>query len=102
MKKEEIKKKVDKLWKVSKNDLDKVVKEAEIWIKKGERYIKDQSEKGKKQLERAALALQREKLYYELGKAIAKLPKTKWAVNIKSINLSRKIKSINTKIGKKK
>ncbi|MCK5305733.1 MAG: hypothetical protein KAJ66_01205 [Candidatus Omnitrophica bacterium] len=102
MKKEELKKKIDKLWETSKNDLEKIMKNAERLAKDGERYIKDKSEKGKKQLEIAALALQREKLYYELGKVLAKTPKAKWAGTKKALDIVTKIKGINLKIGQKK
>ncbi|MCK4518812.1 MAG: hypothetical protein KAU12_01710 [Candidatus Omnitrophica bacterium] len=102
MKKEELKKKIDTLWETSKKDLEKIMKNAERLAKEGERYIKDKSEKGKKQLEIAALSLQREKLYYELGKVLAKTPKSKWAITKKALDIVTKIKSTNVKIGQKK
>ena len=96
----ELKKKIDKLWKSSKKDLDKALKKAERLAKEGEHYIKDKSEKAKKQLEIMALSLQREKIYYELGKTIAKLPKNKWATAKKTQGFLSKIRGINIKIGK--
>ena len=102
MKADEFRKKIDKLWKASKRDMKKFMKNAECLAKEGESYIKDKSEKGKKQLEIAALALQRERLYYELGITLAKSPKSKWSVSKKALGISTKIKGINVKIGQKK
>ena len=68
--------------------MDKVLKDAQRLVRQGESYIKDKSEKGKIQLEIVALNLQREKLYYELGKVIARLPKNKWTVTKKPIDIS--------------
>ena len=102
MKKEDLKKKIDKMWKASKKDMEKVMKNAEILAKKGEIYMKDKSAKGKVQLEIASLALQREKLYYELGKTLAKTVKTKWTADKKVLQIATKIKIINLKIVNKK
>ena len=102
MKASDIRKKVDKLWKDHKKDVDSIVKNAQKLTKQGERYIKDQSEKGKTQLEIMGLTLQKEKLYYELGRVIARLPKKKWSASKKAQNISGKIRSVNIQIGKKK
>ncbi len=102
MKKEDFKKKIDKMWQVSKKDMEKVLKNAEILAKKGECYLKDKSVEGKVQLEIASLALQREKLYYELGKTLAKTVKTKWSTDKKVLEITNKIKIINLKIQNKK
>jgi len=102
MKAEEVRKKIERLWKISKKEMKEFIKNAEHLAKEGERYIKDKSEKGKKQLEIAALVLQREKLYYELGRTLARTPKSKWSLNKKALDISSKIKSINVKIGQRK
>ncbi len=102
MKAEEVRKKIDELWKISRKEMKEFMENAGRLTKEGERYIKDKSEKGKKQLELAALALQREKLYYELGKTLAKTSKSKWSVSKKALDISTKIKGINVKIGQKK
>lgn len=102
MKVDDIRKKVEKLWKDHKKDVDSIIKNTQKLTKQGERYIKDTSEKGRIQFEIMTLSLQKEKLIYELGKIIARLPKNKWAKSKKPINLASKIRSINLKIGKKK
>ncbi len=102
MEKEDFKKKIDKMWKASKKDMEKVIKNAEILAKKGEIYLKDKSAEGKVQLEIASLSLQREKLYYDLGKTLAKTVKTKWSTDKKVLLITNKIKIINLKIVNKK
>ena len=98
MEKKLLNKKAGKLWELSKNDLDKALKETGALVKKGQTYIKDKSEEGRKTLEALALALEREKSYYELGKSLIKLPKNKWASNKKVDSYLSKIKKINKKI----
>ena len=102
MKRKEFEKKVDKLWKVAKKDLDKVSKDTMRLVKKGEAYIKEISKKGEENLESMVLALQREKLYYELGKSLASLSKRKWAKNKKVEGSIAKIKGLSRKINRLK
>ncbi|MFH1655662.1 MAG: hypothetical protein ABH954_03525 [Candidatus Omnitrophota bacterium] len=102
MKAKQLKKRIEKLWSLHKKDVDKVVRDAKRLTKQGERYIMDKSAKGKVQLEIMALNLQKEKLCYELGKAISRLTKNKWAKSKKALNISGQIRSLNTKIGQKK
>jgi len=99
---EELKKKIDSLWRSAKKDLEKVLKDTTKLMKKGEEYIKDLSEKGKDKLEKLTLSLQREKLYYELGKAISNLPKKRWTENKRIEEIVSKIRKINRQIKKKK
>jgi len=99
---EELRKKMDSLWKSVKKDLEKVLKDTTKLIKKGEDYIKDFSEKGKDKLEKLTLSLQREKLYYELGKSISNLPKKRWTENKRIEEIVSKIRRINRQIKKKK
>ncbi|RKY36141.1 MAG: hypothetical protein DRP72_04415, partial [Candidatus Omnitrophota bacterium] len=61
----ELKRKIEKLWKPVKKDLDKILKETTSLAKKGESYLKDISEKGKENLELLSLFLKKEKLYYQ-------------------------------------
>ena len=101
MEKKLLKQKIDRLWMLSKKDLDKILKDTTRLVKKGEAYIKDKSEEGKKMLETMALALLREKLYYELGKRLAKVPKKrKGTYDKKTLSLLNKIKSVNLRIKK--
>ncbi|OQX87899.1 MAG: hypothetical protein B6D55_01960 [Candidatus Omnitrophica bacterium 4484_70.2] len=43
----DLKEKINSLWRSTKKDLDKIIKDTTQLIKKGEEYIKDISEKGK-------------------------------------------------------
>ena len=98
MKKKALKKKIDRLWKLSKKDLDKVLKDTTHLVKKGEDYIREISKKGEKTLEAMTFGLQRERLYYELGKSLASLSRKKWAKSKKVENSLNRIKSISRKI----
>ncbi len=93
-----LKNKVGRLWELSKKDLERILKDTSSLVKKGETYIKDKSKEGREMLEALALALEREKSYYELGKSLVKLPKSKWANNKKVGDYLTKIKKISSKI----
>jgi len=84
VKKTELKKKIDRLWKLSKKDLERILKDTSRLAKKGEDYIREMSKKGEKNLEVMLLNLQKERLYYELGKSLANLSKNKWSSSKKA------------------
>jgi len=94
----EIKKKIDRLWKLGKKDLDKMLNETTRLVKEGEAHIKDVSKQAEKKLETMVLSLERKKLNYELGKSLAILSKKKWVNSKKLGNLLEQIKGINRKI----
>lgn len=98
MKVEELKSKINKLWESTKKDLEKALKDTNNLVKKGEGYIKDVSEKGKEKLEAMRLTLKKEKLYYELGKTVSSLPKSRWVKNKKVGKLVEDIKKIHREI----
>ncbi|MFH1414360.1 MAG: hypothetical protein ABIG56_05890 [Candidatus Omnitrophota bacterium] len=102
MDRKEIEKKMLKLWKATKRDLDIIAKDGANIIMKSEKYLKEKSEEGKKKLEATALALQKEKLCYELGKAVAKLPNGKRSLSKKANNILSKIREVNKKLRKLK
>ncbi len=102
MKRKAFEKKIDRLWKIVKKDLDRVSEDTVRAVKKGEVYIKDKSEEGKKMLKVMTLTLQREKLYYELGRIVANTPKRKGAYPKKALSLLNEIKGINLNIKKTK
>ncbi|MBN2482851.1 MAG: hypothetical protein JXD21_01455 [Candidatus Omnitrophica bacterium] len=102
MAKGDMKEKMDTLWKKTKKDIDKVMKEADGMMKKGEKYLKDMSGKGKSNLDVLSLTLQREKLYYELGKTVAYLSESKDVDVKKEHILLNEIKAINIQIDKLK
>ena len=100
MKKKTFEQQMAGLWKVAKKDWNRISKDTVTFIKKGEAYIKDRSEEGKKALAIMALSLQREKLYYELGKAVAKAPKKRKMTSKKVSSLLSQIKKANRNIKK--
>ncbi|MFC1666379.1 hypothetical protein ACFL0P_00715 [Candidatus Omnitrophota bacterium] len=102
MKRKELEKTINRLWKIAQKDLSKVLKGIEPLVEKGETYLKDKSVKGKRELEKITLILQREKLYYELGKTIANRPKSKGAYTKKTRGILDEIKDINLNVKKKK
>lgn len=102
MKKKVLKQKIDRLWKLSKKDLDKILKDTSRLAKQGEEYIKEISKKGERNLEIMLLSLQKERLYYELGKSLADLSKSRWESSKKAENFLIKIKNISRKINRLK
>jgi len=98
----ELKRKIEKLWKPVKKDLDKILKETTSLAKKGESYLKDISEKGKENLELLSLFLKKEKLYYQLGKVISTLPRNRWKEDKRVNEIVSQIKKINHILKKKK
>lgn len=98
MKKQDWKKSMEKLWKRTKKDLEKVLDDTTSLLKKGEVYFKELSAKSKDKLDLLALKVRREKLYYRLGKALANVPKTRWINNNKIDKLLSEIRSLNRKI----
>ena len=102
MKKTELKKKIDRLWKLSKKDLERILKDTSRLAKKGEDYIREMSKKGEKNLEVMLLNLQKERLYYELGKSLANLSKNKWSSSKKAEALLIKIRKTSRRISKLK
>ena len=102
MKVEELKGKIDVLWKATRKDLKKAMKETNTLLKKGEQYVKEAGEKGKVRLEALGFALMREKLYYELGRTLSTLPKNKWQTSKRAGKLINDIKKISRTIKNKK
>lgn len=100
MDKKEVKKRVEAIWKEAKKDLDKVLKETTILVKKGEKQLKDISGKSKVQAEIISLKLQREKFYYELGKLVANSKDAKSKLGAKEIDILNKINKISLQIKK--
>lgn len=108
---------VDKLWLKTKKDFQGIVrrvspqakKELELIVEntkkaleKGEEYLKDISQKGINNTKKLSCALQREKLYYELGRTLAKLAKNKWSSNKKADDLLSEIKALDREIKRTK
>ena len=100
MKSKKLKRKIDRLWQLGKKDLDKILKDTTYLVKKGETHIKNISKKAEENLEAMVFTLQREKLYYGLGKYLAKLTKSKWANSKKAKNFLIQIKNTSREIQK--
>lgn len=98
MEKKELKNKINKLWKQSKKELDKILKDTQRLAKKGEVRLIEASQKAENNLEAMVLSLQKEKLYYELGKSLAKISKKNWKSSKKVEKMLNKIKEKKRKI----
>ena len=96
----ELKKKVDKLWKEGKKEVDKVLRDTQKLAKKGEIRIKKEYDKAEKKLEVLFLSLQKERLYHELGKSLSRMNKKKWPGSKKIKSLLGKIKEKQLNISK--
>ncbi len=92
------KKQMNVVWKATKKDLNKAVKEITVLLKSGEEHLKDFSEKGKDKFEGLVLSLEREKLYHDLGKATTSSRKSQNKYTKKELAVLKKISKINTKM----
>ena len=90
-----------KYWPKTKKELEKGMEQTKVLLKKGEEHVREFSHQSAVQAKKMHLQLKREKLFYDLGKAVATTPKTRWnttekiakaVTNIK--DLSKEIKSI--------
>ncbi len=93
-------KKMERLWRIARRDLERISQETFRLARKGELYIKEISKRGERNLEVMGLALQREKLYYELGKTLVYTSKNKWISSKRIKDLLIKIRDISRKIKK--
>jgi len=100
-----LKKKLKKLWKTSKKDFENMTKEASVLLAKGEKHLKKVSKQSQVKLELINATLKREKLCYQLGKAVAGASKTQWTKSkkitslLKEISkLAQEIKKLNSKV----
>lgn len=102
MKVDELKTKADHLWKEAKKDMEKFLTDTSRLIKQGEVQLKDASEKGREKMEKMGYALRKERLYYELGKKTASLPRSQWENNKRINELVREIKKLDRLMAMKK
>lgn len=89
---------IDKIWPKTKRELEKAIENAKKYLAKGEDCLKDASERGIEQTKKLSLSLRREKLYYDLGKAVAVTTMSKWKTNEKISDVIKKIKELNRQI----
>jgi chaperonin cofactor prefoldin len=102
MERRKVEKRMNRLWRAVKKDLNRVSQDAARLASKGEVYIRDVSKKAEDNLEAMVLSVQRQKLYYELGKYLAGLSKSKWAESKKAEDFLLKIKRLGREIDKLK
>jgi hypothetical protein len=67
-----------KIWPKTRKELEKAANSTRAAVDKGEQYIKTLSKEGIKNARKIAVSFKKEKLYYELGRAVAATPKSKW------------------------
>jgi len=100
MAKEKIKEVVDKIWPKTKKELEKGIENTKKLLNKGERYLKVISDKSIDGTKKLSLSLKREKLYYNLGKLLARLNKSKWSKDNKINDLITEIRGLDKEIRK--
>lgn len=91
---------VEKMWPKVKKDLEKGMKNTKKMLIKGEEYLKEVSEKGVEQSKKIALSLRKEKLYYDLGKAVASTSAGKWKESKKIATSLKEIRELDRLIKK--
>ena len=101
-KKDPLQQLMEKMWPKTKKQMDKAVKNTRKAVGRGEDYLKELSKRSAKETQKLSLGLQKERLHYDLGKAVAAAPATKWKTDKKIGALLRKIKKINIQIKKLK
>ena len=97
--KDKLQKLIEKAWPKTKMEMDKAVKSTKETIRRSEIYLAKLSKKGARETQKFSLGLQKERLYYELGKAVINAG-TKWKTNKKVGALLREVKKIDSKIKK--
>lgn len=101
-KKDNFKEVVDKLWPKTKKELESAICNAKKFMVKSEKYLKSVSEKGVKETKKLSLGLKKEKIFYDLGKAVVKTAPARWKTDKKISDLLKEAKDIDCKIKKVK
>mgnify|MGYP000238677254 CR=1 FL=1 len=100
MNKDKLKETIDKVWPGTKKELEKVITNTKKMLNKGEEYLKVVSQKSLNNTRKVSLNFKKEKLYYTLGKNVAKIPKNKWSSDKKINELVKNIKALEKEIKK--
>ncbi|MFH1767755.1 MAG: hypothetical protein ABH858_01155 [Candidatus Omnitrophota bacterium] len=100
MGKDKFKDVINKLWPRTKKELEKAIETAKSLIDKGEEHIKILSEKSIDSTKKISLGLRKEKVYYNLGKQLAVVPKGRWGKDEKIGGLINTIKAIDREVKK--
>jgi hypothetical protein len=102
---EQSEKQFRKAWPKTKQELDKGIQVAKNALVQGEKHLKALTETSIRNSKKLSLALQREKIYHDLGKALAATARAQWDKNKKidaflsSVEeLNRKIKELERKV----
>lgn len=99
-KKDPVKNTVENIWPLAKKEIEKGVKNAKKMLAAGEKYLRELSEKGMEKTKKTSLSLKKEKLYYDLGKAVATASSANLSQNKKASKLIAEIKTLNRQIKK--
>jgi len=92
--------KLQSLWKNSVTEYGKMTKEAQKLLKKGEKNWQQISQKSQDRLEAVNLSIKKEKLCYQMGKTLSRLPKNLWTKTKKVDAMVKEIKGLTKKIKK--
>jgi len=99
-KKDSLKYMVEEVWPKTKKELERGIASTKKILNKSEKYLKKVSDQGVAQTTKLSLGLKKEKLYYDLGKTIARTSPAKWVDNKRIKLLLRQIRSLDSKIAK--
>ncbi|MFA7677262.1 MAG: hypothetical protein WCY34_03740 [Candidatus Omnitrophota bacterium] len=97
-KKEHFRDMVEKIWPKTQVELEKAIKNAKKLLNSGEKYLKDVSDAGKKNTQKISMNIKKEKLYYDLGKAVSGIAQNKWATDKKIDKLVKEIKKLSRQV----
>jgi ERCC4-type nuclease len=89
---------VDKVWPKTKKELEKGFASLKKTLSRSEKQLKELSDKGVKKTKEISLGLKKEKLYYDLGKAVASGTAIKSCKSTKIVAILKKIKDLDRKI----
>ncbi len=90
----------EKHWPNAKKELEKGIDNAKKMLSAGEKQIKQFSERSAEKTRKISLQVKKERLVYDLGKAVATIPKSKWSGNKKVTELRNEIKTLEKEIKK--
>jgi hypothetical protein len=87
-----------KTWPKTKQKLDKGIQVAKSALIQGEKHLKALTETSIRNSKKLSLSLQREKLYHDLGKALAATARSQWEKNKKIETFLSSVEELNQKI----
>lgn len=78
MQQKKIKELIDQIWPKTKQELEKGLVQTKKFLSEGEKHLRNFSHESAINVHKMSLQIQRERAYYELGKAVAKIKKESW------------------------